>query len=286
MKPATRGTLRITQRGFTIVEFMVALAIGLVVSVVIGQIFVGSRQSFSSQEDSARMQESMRNAALLMTRTIRLAGFRNNPGLDPNTIFPKATTPVITGANDVVVSGLPTQTTNKVAPTGASPAVTPDTITVRFQGSGGGGGAAADGTIVDCIGNSIDFGVMVSNTFGIRPVTKADGTLSSSLFCSIDGGATWPATSELVSDVDNMQVLYGVDTDNDGAANVFVRIGDVADVDTIVSVRLWLLLRSQTATYINVQPSTFTLAGNTFTYNDRFTRQVLYTTVNLRNRTL
>ena len=54
--------LAASARGFTIVEFMVAMAIGLIVSLVIGQIFVGSRQSFSSQDDAARMQETMRAA--------------------------------------------------------------------------------------------------------------------------------------------------------------------------------------------------------------------------------
>lgn len=270
-------------RGFTIVEFMVAVAIGLLISMVIGQVFVGSRQSFNSQDDAARMQEAMRYASQILTRNIRLSGYRNNTGLDPNGIFPKATTPAITGANNVATAGLPFGT-NPVVPTAASPVVVPDTITVRYQGSGS--GTAADGTIVDCIGNSIDYGVMASNTFGIRAVTKPDGTLSSSLFCSTDDGTTWPAANELIADVDNMQILYGVDTDNDGAANAYVRITDVADIDTIVAVRVWLLMRSSTASNINIASATYSLAGVNYTYNDRFVRRVFSTTINLRNRTL
>ena len=270
-------------RGFTIVEFMVAVAIGLIISLVIGQVFVGSRQSFSSQDDAARMQETMRYASQILTRNIRLSGYRNNAGLDPNGIFPKATTPAITGADNVATAGLPFGT-NPVAPTAASPVVVPDTITLRYQGSGS--GTAADGTIVDCIGSSIDFGFMASNTFGIRPVTKPDGMLSSSLFCSTDGGTTWPLANELIADVDNIQILYGIDTDNDGSANAYVRINDVADIDTVVSVRVWLLMRSPTASNINITSATYSLAGVNYTYNDRFVRRVLSTTINLRNRTL
>ena len=270
-------------RGFTIVEFMVAVAIGLIISLVIGQVFVGSRQSFNSQDDAARMQETMRYASQILTRTIRLSGYRNNSGLDPNGIFPKASTPAITGADNVATAGLPFGT-DPVAPTASAPVVAPDTISVRYQGSGT--GTAADGTIVDCIGSSIDFGFMASNTFGIRPVTKPDGTLSSSLFCSTDSGATWPAANELIADVDNMQILYGIDTDNDGAANAYVRITDVADIDTIVGVRVWLLMRSPTPSNTNVASATYTLAGVNYTYNDRFVRRVFTTTINLRNRTL
>lgn len=287
MKPARRPFRRAAARGFTIVEFMVAVAIGLIISLVIGQVFVGSRQSFNSQDDSARIQESMRYASQILTRTIRMAGYRNNTGIDPNTIFLKASAPAISGADNVTTNGLPNGT-NPVAPTGASPAVVPDTITVRYQGMGTGvtPPTTADGSVVDCFGNSIDLGVTAVSTFGIRPVTKADGSLSSSLFCSTDGGATWPATNELVPDIDNMQLLYGVDTDNDGAANAYVRIGDVTDIDSVVSVRVWLLVRSPTASNLTVTTMTYTLAGVNYSYTDRFVRRVLTTTINLRNRTI
>lgn len=284
MNPHSDSGRRSRSSGFTIVEFLVAMTIGLALSLVIGQIFLGVRQSFSSQDDSARMQENMRFASQALTRAIRQAGYRNNPGLVASVTFPKATVPAVAGSDNVATSGLPSGS-NPVQPTApTSGAVQPDIITVRFQGSGS--GTAADGTIVNCVGTSIDYGVMAINTFGIRPVTKPDGTVSSSLFCSVDGGATWPANNELIPDVDNMQILYGVDTDSDGSANRYVRINDVSDIDTIVSVRIWLLLRSQTATLTRSESVTYALAGVNHTYNDRFQRRVLYTTINLRNRTL
>ena len=279
-------TVRAPMRGFTIVEFMVAVAIGLIISLVIGQVFVGSRQSFTSQDDAARIQENMRYATQILTRTIRMAGYRNNTGADPNSIFPKATTPALGGANNVATAGLPSGT-NPTAPTGSSPAAVPDTITVRYQGMGTGVAppTTADGSIVDCFGTAIDYGVTAVSSFAIRPVAKPDGTLSSSLFCSTDGGATWPAANELIADVDNMQILYGVDTDFDGAANAYMRINDVADIDTIVSVRIWLLMRSPTASNPSVAATDYILAGVTYRYTDRFVRRVLQTTINVRNRT-
>jgi type IV pilus assembly protein PilW len=269
-------------RGFTIVEFMVAIAIGLIVSLVVGQIFVGSRQSFSGQEDSARMQENMRSASILLTRTIRLAGFSSYPTLDPNSLFPKASTPALTGAEDVATAGLPSGT-DPTKPTASAPVTTPDSVTVRYQGSGNGTGTP-DQTIVDCVGGYIDFKATSASTFAVRPATKPDGTISSSLYCSIDGGTTW---QELVPDVDNMQILYGVDSDADGSANVYQRITDViaADqLDMVVSVRIWLLMRSPTATSLTVAAATYKLAGVDYTYTDRFARRVLYSTINLRNR--
>lgn len=274
--------------GFTIVEFLVAMTIGLIVSLALGQIFLGVRQSFSSQEDSSRMQENMRFAAQALSRALRQAGYRNQPAVAASEVFPMATSPAIEGADSVSTSGLPSgnaDSTKPTAPTNAT--VTPDTVTVRYQGSGT--GSAADGTIVDCLGNSIDYGVMARNTFAIRGVTKPDGTVSSSLFCSTDG-TTWPANNELIPDVDNMQILYGVDTDANGAADKYVRYGDIGavtgNIDKVVSVRIWLLLRSATPTQTRAEAATYNLAGTSFIYNDRFQRRVLYMTVNLRNRTL
>jgi len=270
-------------RGFTIVEFMVAIAIGLIVSMVVGQIFVGSRQSFSSQEDSARMQENMRAASIILVRTIRMAGYVSDPGRNSTDVFAKASAPAITGAEDVTTSGLPSQTTDPVKPTPSSPVTKPDTITVRFQGSGNGTGTA-DGTIVDCAGGAVDFNATAVNIFAVRAATKPDSTVSSSLYCSTDNGTTW---QELVPDVDNMQILYGVDTDADGAANRYQRITDVTSadqLDNVVSVRLWLLLRSPTATNLTVGTTSYSLGGVDYSYTDRFVRRVLYTTINLRNR--
>lgn len=276
------------QSGFTIVEFLVAMTIGLIVSLALGQIFLGVRQSFSSQEDSSRMQENMRFAAQALSRALRQAGYRNQPAVEAALVFPRESNlAAIEGADNVSTSGLPagnSDTTKPTAPTNAT--VTPDRVTVRFQGSGT--GTAADGTIVDCLGNSIDYGVMATNTFAVRGVTKADGTISSSLFCSTDGN--WPANNELIPDVDNMQILYGVDTDANGAADKYVRYGDIGTVganeDKIVSVRIWLLLRSATPTQTRAEAASYMLAGTNFIYNDRFQRRVLYMTVNLRNRTL
>jgi type IV pilus assembly protein PilW len=272
-------------RGFTMVEFLVALAIGLIVSLVIGQIFVGSRQSFSSQEDSARIQENIRDAANVLTRAVRMAGFRNNTALPPSTTFPKATTPVIAGADDATVSGLPSNKLDPTLPTApTNVTVKPDSVTVRFEGSGT--DLAADKSVADCQGNYINYNQKVTMTFDIRPVTK-DGVLSSSLYCTTDAGdSTKSLVAEIIPNVDNMQLLYGIDTDNDGAANAYVRIGDVADIENIVSVRAWVLMRAPVASYVNVVTATYTLAGVDYIYTDRFSRRVMYTTINLRNRTL
>ena len=65
-----------TQRGLTLIELMIGMALGLVVVVGIGYIYMGSRQSYKVQDNMARIQENGRYAMEILGREIRMAGFR------------------------------------------------------------------------------------------------------------------------------------------------------------------------------------------------------------------
>lgn len=61
-------------RGFGVVEIMVALVLGLVVSLGIIQIFTAARGTYVSQNASARMQEDARFVLSKMLQELRMAG--------------------------------------------------------------------------------------------------------------------------------------------------------------------------------------------------------------------
>lgn len=66
--------MRNQSKGFGLVEIMVALVLGLVVSLGIIQIFTASRATFVAQNASARMQEDARFVLSKMLQELRLAG--------------------------------------------------------------------------------------------------------------------------------------------------------------------------------------------------------------------
>lgn len=66
--------MRKLSRGFGLVEIMVALVLGLVVSLGIIQIFTASRGTFVAQNASARMQEDARFVLSKMLQELRMAG--------------------------------------------------------------------------------------------------------------------------------------------------------------------------------------------------------------------
>ena len=88
---------------------------------------------------------------------------------------------------------------------------------------------------------------------------------------------------ELVDGVEELQILYGLDTDDDDFANQFVAIDQVADTNDVVSVRVMLLLRS-VDDFVTDENLTYSFAGNLVNANDRRLRQEFTTTIALRNR--
>lgn len=90
---------------------------------------------------------------------------------------------------------------------------------------------------------------------------------------------------ELVEGVQDLQILYGVDTDNDDYPNQYLTANAVgaANFDDVVAVRVMLLMRSLDDN-VTETSQTYTFNGATVTPGDRRIRQSFTTTVALRNR--
>lgn len=67
------------QPGFSLVELMVALAVGLALVLVVGYAYLGSKQTFRVQDALSRMQENARFVFETMGFDIRMAGFGGCP---------------------------------------------------------------------------------------------------------------------------------------------------------------------------------------------------------------
>lgn len=98
------------------------------------------------------------------------------------------------------------------------------------------------------------------------------------------------APVELVEGIENLQVQYGRDTDDDGAANDYVTaatIGAAAppdeEWDKVVSVRVDMLVASREEN-VTPEPQVYTFAGSTITPTDRRLRETASITVAIRNR--
>jgi type IV pilus assembly protein PilW len=66
--------------GFTLIELMVAIAIGLVVLASVATTFTSQTRVYSAQEQINQMEQNLRGALDIMSREIKMAGYKPNGG--------------------------------------------------------------------------------------------------------------------------------------------------------------------------------------------------------------
>jgi type IV pilus assembly protein PilW len=100
----------------------------------------------------------------------------------------------------------------------------------------------------------------------------------------LNGTGTFTA-AELVPDIENMQVLYGIDTTGTQAASRYVTADQVTDFNLVVSVKIAVLAASAaTARQPPAAAQVFTLLGTTVTAPlDSRVRKVFDVSVAVRN---
>lgn len=87
---------------------------------------------------------------------------------------------------------------------------------------------------------------------------------------------------ELVDGIEDFQVLYGEDIDGSGSANRYVNADEVADMNSVVSIRFALVARSYENNVASNQ--TYDVLGTAINAADNRLRQVYTSTIGVRNR--
>lgn len=62
------------QNGLSLVELMIALALGMIIVLAVGEVYVGSRQTYRTQDALSRLQENARYAVETISYDLRMAG--------------------------------------------------------------------------------------------------------------------------------------------------------------------------------------------------------------------
>ncbi len=255
---------RSMQRGIGLVEVLVSATLGLVVMAGVFQVYIDSRQSQRVNNAVFRMQEAGRAAINLMGNSLSMAGYMADLGGDFEAVFPASGNfpkgGVVAGFDD-----------DQQADNGVKDGT--DWFELRYQGN------ASDGLVLDCVGNTLPAGDPAYPN-DVFPMAFAVSE-NNELYCDPGlGGASSRVT--IAENVENMQITYGVDSNDDGTANYYVAAGDVPDFTKVVSLRLSLLVRS--ADRVASGPMAYTFNGVTVADpGDRRLRFVFGSTIRLRN---
>ncbi len=251
-------TSSLPSRGLSLIELMISIALGLLLVAVVIQIYIGSKATYNKQEDLSRLQENGRVALDVIGRAGRVIGFKSDPSASTSGLFP-ASAPAIIGT----------------AGTGTS-----DSLTIRFQGSGNGTGTA-NGSVVNCLGVAIDANTTAFNRFYVA--NNAAGRPG--LFCDTTDNSTVDG-EEVVSEIEHLRFLYGVDTSGDGVADYYVPAVAVSNWDQVVSLRIGLIAATPNTINPTLDTKTYDVLGNSYNpTDDRRSRRLYTMIITLRNRT-
>jgi len=237
------------QSGISLVEIMVSLVAGLILTAGVIQIYAANAQAYRVADANARIQENARFATQFLGMHVRMAGYRDDASQNFSDAFPAPSPPPYAGysfaAGEVIRGGA-------------------NEVVIRYQG---------DGVMRDCE----DFSTVAAGT----PVTVRLYLNNGALYCGtdLDAGGDQP----LVPDVSQMTILYGVDTDGDGTANCFDQAANLnnappttcgqpstAPWSQVVSARITLILQS-------AENNTSVTTGNRL-------QKTYSTTIAIRNR--
>ena len=326
-------------QGFTIVELMIAMLLGLMLAGAMVAVFIDSRQSYNTSETVMRMQDDARQALRELSTDLTMAGFWAEL-MTPVDITPDANLAVATDCGPAGLAGLPWVYRAVVPGTSQSLALTAidnatgaavnashsciaasevqaDSDVIAIKRVAGGSSSDCDATKTKT--NAVY--LRTNGTLGLlyrKPEAAAAAVPAPCWdweyrpriyyvrnFARIAGdgiptlcrkvllyGATPPtmagagATECLAQGVESLQIEFGLDTDGDGEPNVFVTGVTTAQMQTVVSARLFLLLRGTDRDIQYRNEKTYQISNApAITPADDFHRRVFSVTVGLRNLT-
>ena len=194
---------RSLSHGLALVELLVSMAVGLVVTLFSATLMVMSNAGYLAQDDIAAVEDAGRFALDAIGRSVRQAAYRDYGALVDTAETEAAQ---LAGFDDRSLSGTtPALEKPHDAVNGS------DVLAVRYSG-------AADGAVLNCAGFAV-----LDNTRGWSIFYVARGSDGiGELRCKYRGTNAWKAQA-IVRGVDTMQVLYGIDTDTpaDGLPNTY-----------------------------------------------------------------
>jgi type IV pilus assembly protein PilW len=234
------------EKGFTLIELMIAIVLGLLLIAATVTVFVSTKQGYRLENGLSLMQSTGRATLDLLSREAMMAGFPQSENIES---FIPAKTLDGGGSNS-------------------------DQFAVRYQSD------------TDCLNATTPvyangkryaknmYFIDTDNNLVCRTLAEDDSTI---------------AEAVVVQGVENLQLLYGEDnTAGDSVTNAtrYVTADNVTDWDNVVSVRIGIIVNSQSPVATSNDDVAYTLLGQTpiAAGADHMRRRAYTTTAVVRNR--
>jgi type IV pilus assembly protein PilW len=253
--------MKFKETGFSLVELLIALLLGLILIGGVLQVFLASRVTALANDELAKIQDNGRVAVSILVQDIRLAGYRNpDNGGSPDFFLMDA---LCGDANPCTFN----------AATGS------DRIAVSFDL------APDDGSEVDCTGTAVGAVDLVSHVYFVEEVNGI-----SSLMCrgyNQTLGAFTNQAFALVDGIDAIHFAYGL-SDGSGGISRYVNASQLADPGEVVAVRVDLLVSSGLSSgALDLETRSYQLSDSAvLEFSDTLSRRIFTVTAMINNSRL
>lgn len=297
--------------GFSLVEFMVAMTIGLLLVLAAIAVYTNSRAAYTVNDTVARLQENARYAMQEITRDLRLAGYWGHNNSATYIANRTGQTGALAAALNDCAAGWYTDLDKRIEGLDnvnvGYTACIPDTsylagtdiLAMRFvdptpvaalQGataylrSNRSSGRLFVGTVPPVGITDGQNYRLESRAYFVSPFTNTPGDGIPALKRAVLGAGPQVQEEVVVAGVQNLQVQYAVDIDGNRSVDRYLNAAAGAvSWDQVKAVRIWLLVRAETAERGYVNNTGYQLAQGTVTQNDEFRRVLIARTVQLHN---
>ncbi|USE37535.1 PilW family protein [Endozoicomonas sp. SCSIO W0465] len=252
------------QKGFSIIEMMLAFIMGLIVAGSALQLMVSNSRSANVNEFIATAQENGRHSLYIMSTEFRKAGFRSGSGVSPIQPFYRGR---CEGDTICTVDGGGTDS---------------DRIAIQYEPMPD----PNSGQIEDCTGAVVTAGALTADVYFVDQ-DSANNNIST-LFCrGYDPltGTPRGSAQAVVQGVERLQVVYGTAPAGTKMINQYVTASAVADWRQVLGIRVGVLVSAgEPSRVFDQRTRTYNLlnSGN-MPLNDQTPRYMYSTAIRLNN---
>lgn len=230
-RPGNRGASQ-AQRGFTLIECMIALTMGMLVIAAATALLLTAQRTYLAIDDNARIDDTAIDALAVLASAIRQTAYTDHGGET------EALTPPLNA-----LSGRDNATavkSNRIVNHS-------DVLATRFMATDAAG--KPDSDMFNCAGNSLGKQITPVSPDAVYDWSifylKRGDTGEPELFCQYRATSGRFFSVALAGGIEAMQFLYGVDLDGDGLPDTFLQAGaiDAAGWTRVTAVSIALSVR-------------------------------------------
>lgn len=220
-----------SQQGFTMLELIIAMALGLLIIAAATGVFLAGQRSLATQTGASDLQQNAIFGLAQLTHELR----HTNLNTTTSTKIQKTTAGAGVVFNDTNLAGIANQHVTRTTDT-ANPlftGISNDQLTIQFK-------PHEDNLLQSCIGTPIRANEVNVQRYFIQPMPQGNNRFG--LYCDADNNTDNFGTPRLIiPDVEAFKVRFGT---KNGGNMQYKTIAQLQNNDEIISIEVGLIMRS------------------------------------------